>query len=619
MMLRETLAVACIFIIASLLCYPLFALGTLDGHDAWHHLLWAHQWLASFKLGVLYPQWVPDAFLGCGDASFIFYPPFLFFTYILAGFFTSDVVTVISLSAWIGLWASGIAMYAFSRMHMARIPAFLAAVLYTTFSYHLIDLYVRGTLAEFWAFVWLPLIALCILKTREGKTCGFICLAACIAGLILTHLPVALLALLFFEVFVSYLLYIEKSSKSFCLRQAAFIFGIGISAIYLIPALSEQQYVNIRQLSEFRIEDNFLFNAGGGFTAALNQAAVEIVLVAALGLLATLALRSRKFPDRSHVAFFAISGLVCFIALFHWTAPLWLAAPLLQRIQFPWRLLSIASFCASICSGFIASLLFRSDGYGRKLKVLFSLLFFGLLAAVFHNAYGTLPTLSGALYEKGQALKRNGWIIKMDQLRQDSAKGYDLYLRNLSKDSARYVPSNPWLIDSLEYKPIWSIPKSLPEKSTCIRGAIFDTCGSYIIYPTYDWLETRNYPEAIVKIPTALQNNRISIPADIGRYEIILWEPERRRIKIEARESAGVLVRTFYYIRWKAYENGRTIALKPDAETGLIRIDVPKGSHIIDLVFEPSGYRIAGKVLTVASLLGLLLFALYPSLPIRRR
>ena len=90
------------------LCQPLLFKGYIAGHDGPSHLLWAQQFVHSFNSGIVYPQWVADANFGCGNASFIFYPPFTFFSYALAGLFTKKVLLMLSAMSFLGIFASGI-------------------------------------------------------------------------------------------------------------------------------------------------------------------------------------------------------------------------------------------------------------------------------------------------------------------------------------------------------------------------------------------------------------------------------------------------------------------------------------------------------------------------------
>jgi hypothetical protein len=87
-------------------------------------------------------------------------------------------------------------MYLFTRSLFGPLAATVGAVVYATLPYQLVDLYVRGALAESWAFVWLPLAALCLLRAWVDRRPHWsIGLAVTVAGLILTHNVTALLFL----------------------------------------------------------------------------------------------------------------------------------------------------------------------------------------------------------------------------------------------------------------------------------------------------------------------------------------------------------------------------------------------------------------------------------------
>ena len=73
--------------------------------------------------------------------------------------------------------------------------AALGACLYMAAPYHLGDFYVRAALAEFAGFVWLPLIALAL--EAQPKRWAAPLLALAFAGLLVSHLPMAVLATCF--------------------------------------------------------------------------------------------------------------------------------------------------------------------------------------------------------------------------------------------------------------------------------------------------------------------------------------------------------------------------------------------------------------------------------------
>src|SRR5437588_213525 len=76
----------------------------------------------------------------------------------------------LSIFAIVPLFSSGFSIYFFLKSFFGKIPALAAAVSYLYFPYHALDIYVRGDVAEFFAYVFLPLVLLGLYKIHElGK------------------------------------------------------------------------------------------------------------------------------------------------------------------------------------------------------------------------------------------------------------------------------------------------------------------------------------------------------------------------------------------------------------------------------------------------------------------
>jgi uncharacterized membrane protein len=174
---------------ALLLLLPALVRAPMTNDSFWIDWVWADQFNAALRGGVLYPRWLPQSHGGLGSPVFYFYPPLAFYVSGAAGLVGLSTYNSVLAAFGLALAGSGYAMYQWLT-NWAKHPL-LGAILYMIAPYHLLDFYERGAQAESLAVVLIPLIALGLRDKRPFL------LAISYAGLILTHLPLALLASLF--------------------------------------------------------------------------------------------------------------------------------------------------------------------------------------------------------------------------------------------------------------------------------------------------------------------------------------------------------------------------------------------------------------------------------------
>jgi len=123
--------------------------------------------------------------------------------------------------------------------------------------------------------------------------------------------------------------------------------GIGLTAVYLVPAAWEQRWVDIRQATDdpgLRIENSFLFGHHPGLDMELHDVellrvsllAVTMIGVALAGLVVC---RLRKLPlgPRRWWISLALIPVLVLLLLLPVSLPVWNLLPKLRFLQFPWR------------------------------------------------------------------------------------------------------------------------------------------------------------------------------------------------------------------------------------------------------------------------------------------
>ena len=99
-----------------------------------------------------------------------------------------------------------------------------------------------------------------------------------------------------------------------------------------------------------------------------------------------------------------------------------------------------------------------------------------------------------------------------------------------------------------------------------------------------------------------------------GKFLVTRWEPEDRVIHINATKGGNILMKLFYYPRWKAYINDQNIPVIPDPATGLVHMVIPPGQYDIRLTFEKGIFRSCGIAVSLISTVFLLFFFIWRTL-----
>ena len=329
---RQWVAWLAIAALALLLILPAL-LSPLKLHDSfWIDWVWVDQFGDQLRQGQLYPRWLPASHDGLGSPVFYYYPPLSFYP---AGLLAAlGVAPGAAIMATFGLAfaGSGAAMYAWAR-GWTRHPLG-AALFFMAAPYHLADVYGRGALAEACAIALIPLLALGLKRVAEGK--GPALAAAAYAAMIATHLPLALLASLFLV--APYALVLARGRPRALL---AFVpplaIGIGLSAIYLLPALMLEPYRDAAMLWSHEVlrPDHWLL-------AAHWSEPLDGMRLITLKVIAVIALPAAFMAWRWRSLWAGWAILCCLVVA--GLLPFFWDLPLVRSVQFPFRALPFAEF-----------------------------------------------------------------------------------------------------------------------------------------------------------------------------------------------------------------------------------------------------------------------------------
>jgi hypothetical protein len=343
---------------------PLARAGFFDSHDGLFHVYRLQALDRAVRAGVLYPRWFPEFAFGYGHPVLNFYGPLSYYWGLPFTFLGAGAVLALKLVLSAGLGASALGMYAFARLHLRRGPSLVAAVVYAYLPYHLVDLYVRGALAEFLAFVWFPLILWgfhrLVTSPADRRFVRAALASLLLIALVATH---SLSALIFAPVLGIYLILLLKDRPR---RGAvgslvlALALAVALGAFYWLPVLAESRYVGLGQGASQGYQDHLvgmsgLFSLGAAYpypaesgtapTFPLGLGQLAIIVAALLGIFG---LRLRSWVN----LFFLGVALVSAFMLTSASRPVWqLLEPALAFLQYPWRFQALTVLATAFLAG----------------------------------------------------------------------------------------------------------------------------------------------------------------------------------------------------------------------------------------------------------------------------
>lgn len=362
---RHRFIVVLLLALAAML--PLFDLlhpGLSLTHDGKDHVARIANFYASLGEGHAVPRWAENLNWGFGHPILMFLYPLPSYIASLFHFLGFSLVDSVKLVFAFSFVAAAATMYLFGSFLWGAYGGVLASVVYSFAPYRFVDLYVRGAIGEHVAFIFPPLIlwALTHVARQPRKVTWALVSGIAMAGFILSHNAISIMFLPPIFLYALYLYVFEVKEKlSFALYFVGIIvLGFSLSAFFWLPAFFEGKYTLRDIVTAGEFSGRFVpwqwffvspWNYGGGnqFTKSVGIAQWLVVAVAII-------LLGKKTPLR----WLTMGTLVTFlVTLFLMTAPsepVWNTIKIMQKFQFPWRLLTLSVFCTAVIAGTTARL-----------------------------------------------------------------------------------------------------------------------------------------------------------------------------------------------------------------------------------------------------------------------
>jgi hypothetical protein len=330
--------------------------GTVpDTHEGWSYLYRLVEFRDLLAAGYWSPEWATHFRSGLGGPYFGYYQPGFFYVASLVPWGIDDVhalggaIVLYSLVGFAG-------MTAFVGSRLGRTHGAAAGTLLLLAPYPGTDLYLRGDLSEYAATMIVPWVFHAFTSALDSGRPGALAgLVLAWGALVVTHPCVALVAGIALAAgWLAFVLAVRDLRAA--IRVAlALVVGLLLASFYLFPLTFQSQLVQIDRAPGGNWTGRayldvlaFLWRSPPGFGRYLGGS-FTIGPVLTLLAAATMVARART---HARLVAWLVAVLVVTALLAHVvSAPLWDRLVLIQRLQFPWRVLSVATVAAAALAG----------------------------------------------------------------------------------------------------------------------------------------------------------------------------------------------------------------------------------------------------------------------------
>jgi len=348
--------------------------------------------------GYLVPQWCTSFRGGLGSAQFCYYQPGFFY---VASLVPWSVPAVRALGVAVAVFAllGYLATYALIRPRFGRLAGWLGASSLLLSVYAATNICIRGDLSEFSAMMLLPAVLWALAGWLEqGRLKYAAWLAPAAAATILLHPIVGMIGFVLLAAALIAFLLETRDYRRVGVAALVLAVAIGMAAFYWLPVFLEWDLVNTDGafVGHFFYANHFInplkllgfhYRQKGGVPLSLG-----LLLVSTAGfnsLVCYYRRRELSAPQRRLVVFSLLAILGFVLMMTRASAFVWQLVTPLQRMQFPWRILTVVTVLTAVVAG--ASLPWRSEKRRAAAAALLITAMWTL--SIHYTAYGLWPNV----------------------------------------------------------------------------------------------------------------------------------------------------------------------------------------------------------------------------------
>jgi uncharacterized membrane protein len=468
---------------------------------------------------------------------------------------------------------SGFSMYYVSSRIWGRAGGLISAILYLLAPYHAVQLYVRGSLGEMFAYALIPFILWTVIKISTKTYAKNIYLVLATAALFISHTISAYIVLLYLSILFIILLIksVKQKNYSSLLQNSDYyiLFPVLLSSFFLLPAFFEinQTQLSLQSANDVKYSDHFITiaqlwssawgyagSAPGTTTDGMSFMIGKITIILSIIVLIITLIKSKiksfnisTFQYRTLVLL-SITSLITIFLTTSYSDFIWKTIPYMQLIQFPWRFLTLINLFLSLIAG--ASILlvptvlkyFKLNSPKYRYSLITLILVIISYTQLFSLNLSTFPT-SKYFRANGYYQMESSQIISQENLRY-----------NASKISDEYLP----------------------------KGAVKATDFSQI-----------SDDQITCFVKCSIKN--------------ALFKPDYYKFEIDLEYGSPVFIQKAYYPNFKATVDNKDSKIELGANN-IMGVNIPRGLHTVEFKLQNTFIRTLGNIISIFAVIVLIVY-----------
>jgi 6-pyruvoyl-tetrahydropterin synthase related domain len=390
---NQWFVLVCIFIAVCFLMVHLVFMGIPLGIDLTQHLQFASTYQHSILSGDFFPGWAASDNYGFGSIGIRFYPPLAYYLMAFTQMILGSWYDTFWTNAFFWMFLGSLGMYLWAREWLSPIEAATVAIAYAFAPYHRYQIYTFILFAEYAAAGILPFCFLTLTKViRRGKPIDVLLFSLSLSLLILTHIPTTILGIIGLGIYGLLMMDWKEFPKIIIKLLIAGVISLLASAYHWIKLISELNWVK-HTAENYTINfydfKQHLFpqkNEPDLFTPPIDFAII-LLMLSLLPLVCYALIRFKKgwddIADQKISLGLLITGIISVFMTTSLSLPIWENVTFLQKVQFPWRWLSVGYLMGSFAFVYGVSKLYSAFREANKVLVLIPTFLFSLIFIFF--------------------------------------------------------------------------------------------------------------------------------------------------------------------------------------------------------------------------------------------